>query len=154
MDKQIEEMAEDIRLIKELQASNIYTPNYQEAMALISLGYQKCKDKVVLSKEEYEDLKYKESLLSKTALITKEEFLMLHDNCKQARKQAVKEFIQALNKEYELFDDEDEIFFSCLREDIKKIAKEKFGVEEPCQEEESIIDVWCERKRRETNQND
>lgn len=40
-EKMIEEMAKDLRLIKEFQASDIYTTNYQEAFSLISLGYRK-----------------------------------------------------------------------------------------------------------------
>lgn len=51
--EQIEELAKDLRLIKELQASDIYTTNYQEAVALISLGYRKIpEDAVVLTKKE------------------------------------------------------------------------------------------------------
>lgn len=51
--EQAEEIAKDLKLIKELQASDIYTTNYQEAMALISLGYRKIpEDAVVLTKEE------------------------------------------------------------------------------------------------------
>lgn len=45
----------------------------------------------------------------------------------QVRKQAIKEFLQAIDIEYILFDDMDEVFFSCLREDLKNIAKD-FGV--------------------------
>ena len=97
-EKQIEEMAEDIRLIKELQASNIYTPNYQEAMALISLGYQKCKDKVVLSKEEYEALLLEQKRLIEMAdripcgYVLKEE----------ARKETAKEICEMGEGIYEL----------------------------------------------------
>lgn len=41
MDEKIEQLAKDLKLIKELQASDIYTANYQEARALFSLGYRK-----------------------------------------------------------------------------------------------------------------
>lgn len=44
MDEKIEQLAKDLRLIKELQASDIYTANYQEASALFSLGYRKESD--------------------------------------------------------------------------------------------------------------
>ena len=44
MDEKIEQLAKDLKLIKELQASDIYTANYQEAKALFSLGYRKESD--------------------------------------------------------------------------------------------------------------
>ena len=44
MDEKIEQLAKDLKLIKELQASDIYTANYQEARALFSLGYRKESD--------------------------------------------------------------------------------------------------------------
>lgn len=44
MDDKIEQLAKDLKLIKELQASDIYTANYQEARALFSLGYRKESD--------------------------------------------------------------------------------------------------------------
>ena len=44
MDEKIEQLAKDLRLIKELQASDICTANYQEARVLFSLGYRKESD--------------------------------------------------------------------------------------------------------------
>lgn len=44
MDDKIEQLAKELKLIKELQASDIYTANYQEARALFSLGYRKERD--------------------------------------------------------------------------------------------------------------
>ena len=44
MDEKIEQLAKDLKLIKELKASDIYTANYQEARALFSLGYRKESD--------------------------------------------------------------------------------------------------------------
>lgn len=44
MDEKIEQLAKELKLIKELQASDIYTANYQEARALFSLGYRKESD--------------------------------------------------------------------------------------------------------------
>lgn len=39
--KQIEQLARDLKLIKSLQASDICTTDYQEAMALFLIGYRK-----------------------------------------------------------------------------------------------------------------
>lgn len=44
MDEKIEQLAKELKLIKEIQASDIYTANYQEARALFSLGYRKESD--------------------------------------------------------------------------------------------------------------
>jgi hypothetical protein len=44
MDEKIKQLAKDLKLIKELQANDIYTANYQEAKALFSLGYRKGSD--------------------------------------------------------------------------------------------------------------
>ena len=53
MDEKIEQLAKELKLIKELQASDIYTANYQEARALFSLGYRKESD---TAKEIFEKL--------------------------------------------------------------------------------------------------
>lgn len=56
--EQLNQLAKDLNLIKSLQASEIYTPNYQEAMALFSIGYRKIpQNAVVITKEDYEILK-------------------------------------------------------------------------------------------------
>ena len=55
-EKQIEEMAKDLKTINELQTSDKHTPTYFTAQCVFNLGYRNCKDKVVLTKEEYERL--------------------------------------------------------------------------------------------------
>ena len=46
-------LAKDIRTLKELQVSDIYTPDYHLAMGLISLGYSNVQDKVHSRREWY-----------------------------------------------------------------------------------------------------
>lgn len=71
--EQIKEIANDLNSIRSLQASEIYTPIYQEAMALFYLGYRKIdEDCVVITKDEL----------------------------KQYKVQAVKEFAEKLKKKY------------------------------------------------------
>lgn len=115
------------------KGSVVLTEERHTALKLIEKYHIKScgKNSVVLTTEEYEDLKNKESLLSKTALITKEELLMLHDNCKQARKQGIKEVIERLKEsEYikSIADDGYIVSYVELCQAIDKTAKE-FGVE-------------------------
>lgn len=120
------------------------------ALLFYNAGYRKIDNgSVVLTEEEYGKLKAQVedlTIYNKAYKFRKQELQKaneglaknigeleieadeLRDKLTQARKQAVKEVIQAINKEYELFDDVGEIFFGSLRKDIKKIAKE-FGVE-------------------------
>lgn len=42
----------------------------------------------------------------------------------QYRKNAVEDFVQAIKKEYDVFDDDDEIYFGSLRRDLHRIAKD------------------------------
>lgn len=127
--KQIEEMAEDIRLIKELQASNIYTPNYQEAMALISLGYKKIpKDSVVLTEEQFSE--FRQAIINLSQEHTKK-CDEVNDKIIKARKQAIKEVLERVNDCMRDFEDDDDgyILKKCeFKFFMREIAKE-FGVE-------------------------
>lgn len=128
-EKRIEEMAEDIRLIKELQASNIYTPNYQEAMALISLGYRKIPESSAnISKEEYETLQKQLDYWKKETKIAREEG---YQWCCKAHKQAIKELIKKLKEsEYikSIADNGYIVSYVKLCQAMDKVAKE-MGVE-------------------------
>ncbi len=49
------ELVKDIRTLKELQVSDIYTADYHLAMGLISLGYRNVQDKVVIPEKFTEE---------------------------------------------------------------------------------------------------
>lgn len=53
-------LAKDIRTLKELQVSDVYTPDYHLAMGLISLGYRNVKDNVH-SRREWYQIGYKDA---------------------------------------------------------------------------------------------
>ena len=59
--EQVEEMSNDLNLIKSLQSNGIYSldyQNYQEATALFALGYRKVYDhSVVMTKDELKQCK-------------------------------------------------------------------------------------------------
>lgn len=71
--EQIKEIANDLNSIRSLQASEIYTPIYQEAMALFYLGYRKIdEDCVVITKDELKQ--YKVQAVKEFAERLKEKF--------------------------------------------------------------------------------
>lgn len=74
-EKQIEEMAQDIRAIKEFQASDVYTANYQEARCLFSLGYRKLPKGAVVFTEEEQD-----NIISENAKFLREKFTEIREN--------------------------------------------------------------------------
>ena len=100
-EKQIEEIMNDLNLIKSFQASKIYTPIYQEAMILVDLGYQKIdNDCVVITKDEL----------------------------KQYKAQAVKEFAEKLKEKFNGYEatyyNGYEEGFHDLQEEINELLKE------------------------------
>ena len=90
--EQIEEMSNDLNLIKSLQSNGIYSlnyQNYQEAMALFALGYRKIpEDSVVLSREEWKQIK-------NSLYYSKEE---LEKKLQRERKETAKEIAEKLKQ--------------------------------------------------------
>lgn len=145
----IEEMAERINNMQERNAHyyaeengklitrEAFADSYAIAEELTKYYQPKIpEDSAVISKEELLDIANEYDKMAMFHLERQREL-------DQARKQAIKDFIQAINKEYELFDDVDEIFFSCLRKDIKRIANE-MGVVVSKEEYEALL---LEQKR-------
>ena len=95
--EQINEIVHDLNLIKSLQASEIYTPTYQEAMMLVSLGYQKINNDCIV--------------------VTKDEL-------KQYKVQAVKEFAERLKGKLHDFGDGGEKGAYITEKDIDETLKE------------------------------
>lgn len=127
-EKQIEEMARDLRYIKALQASDKYTVDYFEALCLYSLDYRKIqKDSIVLTKEQI-----KHPTDDKVI-----EFFIKHNE--KVRKDTVETFAIEVYKELyqlgrmyalpETLDADKYGIFSLTQEVVAKIAKEQFGVE-------------------------
>lgn len=52
-EKEVEELAKNINIIKCFQASAIYTPDYYEALCLYEFGYRNCTKKIVLTQEQF-----------------------------------------------------------------------------------------------------
>ena len=106
------------------------------ANELYEQGYRQCKDKVVLSREEYAKLKHTKILLKElqkdkkfyqnAALNNLKKIEKLENQLKQSSKETAREFVKALLQELELLG-YDESYF-CITA-VKVVAKQ-FGVEE------------------------
>lgn len=53
-EKEVQQLAKNIGIIKCFQSSAIYTPDYYQALCLYEFGYRDCKDKIVLTQEQLE----------------------------------------------------------------------------------------------------
>ena len=115
---------------------------YKNAEKLINEGYRNCKDKVVLTKEEYEKLLdvRADIILKDIDKVFKEEFedtkRAVERKIKpvykaietKARKETAKEIFNELFKEHNVFNDNDIIIAWEVKEMLKELAKQ-FGVE-------------------------
>lgn len=117
-EKMIEEMARDLKNIKELQAIYKYTPAYFEAQCMFNLGYRKLPENaVVLTREDYNRIRSRERQVIDLESIMKAE--------EKARKETIKE---VLDKVYDWgqgffiehsFMEEDE--FNGILDEVKKL---------------------------------
>lgn len=122
--KQLNQLAKDLALIKSLEASDVYAPHYQEAMALFSIGYRKIPENaVVITNEEYKSLK----LLEKHH-ITNE---YVSEYIELARKETVEKFLNMIYwraVKHIKGKNKDECFIEMSFEKLDELAKQ-FGVE-------------------------
>ena len=122
-EKQIEEMAKDLKTINELQTSDKHTPTYFTAQCMFNLGYRNCKDKVVLTNEEYDELLKGVKTTNYTAMFDNtqaQRIIDLEMRLAQSRKETAREIICKLW--HEKIETEVTISKYCSKEDAENIA--------------------------------
>jgi tRNA isopentenyl-2-thiomethyl-A-37 hydroxylase MiaE len=138
MENKEKQLANDLVEIfdKEYQKRGLLTPTFT-AKQLCGLGYQKVnEDSVVISREEYEELKQAKSLLEfreetikylEDANIRYAEALELKVN-KKERKETAEKILNEVNEFFRPFDKKSPIFLDLLLTKLETVVK-KIGVE-------------------------